>query len=685
MNTIRVIAGGQKRVPFTKSLMAAAVCVALLATSAQAQFQWAKRIASSSSLPSGDPDIGMCLDTNGNCYVTGWFYGTNNFGGITLTNQSVGSSDIFLAKYNATGALQWAQRAGGTTNNIGRAVGADTNGNIYVTGGYSGAAKFGGLTLPSTSGEELFLAKYNANGEVQWVQTCTNGSSSVDGMGLAVDGAGNSYALVVVDYLGGAGTSITFGSINVNVPANGSTTLTILVKYDNTGTVQWAQLFDSSQESFATKLAVDAAGNVYVRGTFTSDMTIETSNLVVSAGSTKNMFIAKFNNSGTLTWVQQPQGGDVDEGGVAVDLAENVYVTGAFDSNLDFGGGITLTNVATDAPFGDAFVAKYNNAGAIQWAQSAGGTSGGFYWDVALDAQTNIYPAGFMNTGAAVAKYNPAGMLQWTESASGPPASPVASLGAKCAVDSTGNCYVAGLYQGTATFGTTVLHPQGAWNFFLSKVTSPADTNAPVLNIIAPTSGQHWSNAAFTVTGTARDNVQVSNVWFQINGTGWQLATTTNNWTNWTASVTLTPGTNLVSAYAEDAAGNVSATKSQQIVYVVYAPISLIVAGDGTLSGATNGQSFQLGKNVALTAKPATGCILTNWLVTVDAATVLSTNKPVPFLMQSNLVLTATFADVTPPAVKIIEPTASHLTNGLVTVQVQATDNVGVAAMWNFF
>ena len=74
---------------------------------------------------------------------------------------------------------------------------------------------------------------------------------------------------------------------------------------------------------------MDAAGNVYVRGSFTENITIGNSNLV-SAVSPKNMFIAKFNNSGALTWVQQATGGDVDEGGVAVDQAGNVYVTGAF-------------------------------------------------------------------------------------------------------------------------------------------------------------------------------------------------------------------------------------------------------------------------------------------------------------------------------------------------------------------
>ena len=95
-------------------LLATIIYVALLAPSAQAQFQWAKRIASASTWPSG-PGAGMSLDANGNCYATGWFDGTNDFGGVTLTNNNVGGQDIFVAKYNSTGALQWARLAGGNS------------------------------------------------------------------------------------------------------------------------------------------------------------------------------------------------------------------------------------------------------------------------------------------------------------------------------------------------------------------------------------------------------------------------------------------------------------------------------------------------------------------------------------------------------------------------------------------
>jgi hypothetical protein len=446
--------------------------VMLMAASAQAQVQWAKRIASAASWPEGECNIGLTLDTNGNCYVTGWFDGTNDFGGITLTNQSVGGSDIFVAKYNSVGALQWVQRAGGTSINYGRSVGVDTNGNVYVTGSAYGPASFGSVNLTGSSGQNFFLAKYNNAGAIQWVKPSSGGSSDVYGIGLAVDGAGNSYAMVTVDE--DVDTSITFGSTTIPIPATENWPFGVLVKYDSTGTVKWTQLLSTSEEVYAPTVALDAGGNVYVHGIFYTSLTIGTSNLVGSASS-KNFFIAKFNNSGNLTWIQQPQGNGSSDGGVAVDLAGNVYVSGQYETNLNFGGGIILTNAGRDNAY--AFLAKYNSSGVIQWAQQAGGTNDAIYADfyaaVALDWQTNVYAAGDLHSNAVIAKYNSAGTLQWTYSASGPPASPVSSMLWQCRVDSSNNCFLTGWYQGTNTFGTNVLQSQGLWNYFLAKVAAP--------------------------------------------------------------------------------------------------------------------------------------------------------------------------------------------------------------------
>jgi sugar lactone lactonase YvrE len=423
-------------------------------------FVWSERIAATTSWPSDVPDVGVVIDSNENCYVTGWFDDTNNFGGVTLTNHSTGSggSDIFVAKYNSTGSLQWVQQAGGTiaNANTGLGIGLDTNGNVYITGRTHDSASFGGVSVPVTGLNHLFyLAKYNNAGAIQWVQTSFGIADDLSGTGLAVDNAGNSYALAFDD---------DFDWL-------------YLVKYDTTGALQWVQTFDSSDEVWGTKLALDSAGNVYVRGLFEGDMTIGSSNLVAS-GSFKNMFIAMFDTSGNLIWVQQATGGNVDEGGIAVGQSGNIYTSGGFETNLNFGSGIVLSNKGSF----DAFVAKYNSSGQIQWAKENGaGTTAnayvGWYWDLELDGQDNLYPAGFLNSEAFIAQYSPSGNLVWTNSISNAAGSPVGSTTMKCAVDPVGHCYLVGWYQGTAKIGTNTLKPQRTWNYFLAEVAVPSSSS----------------------------------------------------------------------------------------------------------------------------------------------------------------------------------------------------------------
>ena len=74
------------------------------------------------------------------------------------------------------------------------------------------------------------------------------------------------------------------------------------------------------------------------------------------------------------------------------------------------------------------------------------------------------------------------------------------------------------------------------------------------------------------VTGKAGDNVAVEMVYCSLNGSSWMAATTGNNWTNWTARMTLMPGTNTVRAYAVDTSGNFSPTNSGTVNLAVPPP-----------------------------------------------------------------------------------------------------------------
>jgi hypothetical protein len=108
------------------------------------------------------------------------------------------------------------------------------------------------------------------------------------------------------------------------------------------------------------------------------------------------------------------------------------------------------------------------------------------------------------------------------------------------------------------------------------------DITKPTVSIITPTANQQWTNETFTVTGKAGDNVAVGAVYYSLNNAAWTTATTANNWTNWTANLTLTPGTNTVQACAVDTSGNISITNKVIFAYAT-APNSL--AG---LMGAVN-------------------------------------------------------------------------------------------------
>ena len=111
------------------------------------------------------------------------------------------------------------------------------------------------------------------------------------------------------------------------------------------------------------------------------------------------------------------------------------------------------------------------------------------------------------------------------------------------------------------------------------------DIARPTLTITNPIkTGEKWSNATFTVSGTSVDNVAVSNVWVSLNGGNWAMAILTHNGSNWTEQATLTPGTNTIAAYAVDTSGNISKTNSVKLLYLLNTPLTLNINGDGTLS-----------------------------------------------------------------------------------------------------
>ncbi|HEX6432020.1 MAG TPA: SBBP repeat-containing protein, partial [Niastella sp.] len=131
---------------------------------ASGSYIWAKNMGGTAN----EMSYGVAVDASGNSYITGYIGGTADFdpdaGTQNLT--PAGGTDIFLAKYDASGNYVWAKNMGGTTGDVSFAVAVDATGNSYITGQFAGTADFdpnaGTQNLISLNGNELFIAQYGA-------------------------------------------------------------------------------------------------------------------------------------------------------------------------------------------------------------------------------------------------------------------------------------------------------------------------------------------------------------------------------------------------------------------------------------------------------------------------------------------------------------------------------------------
>jgi len=161
--------------------------IVLVKNDAQGNVQWAKSDGHIASLYK--PDI--AFDAQGNFYVTGYFNGpTCQFANYILTN--LGADDIFLVKYDSHGNVLWAQHAGGFHFDIAYSVTTDHQLNCYITGMFRAVATFGPHTLFNAGDPDIFVTKYDANGNALWAKQA--GGVLVDvGYGVSVDDSTNCY------------------------------------------------------------------------------------------------------------------------------------------------------------------------------------------------------------------------------------------------------------------------------------------------------------------------------------------------------------------------------------------------------------------------------------------------------------------------------------------------------------
>ncbi|WP_165699391.1 SBBP repeat-containing protein [Hymenobacter jejuensis] len=283
----------------------------------------------------------IALDKSGNVLIAGDFFSPSaRFGPMTLTNNTLMSLDLFVAKLDPAGQWQWAIRAGGTGNESAAGVALDGNNNVFLTGEFNSPdVRFGATSLAAENGStDVFVAKLNPEGEWQWA-TKAGGSAGTDvGNSVAVDKSGN---VLVTGYF--LSPRADFGTTTLT--SSGSSDV-FVAKLNPSGQWQWAVKAGGLADDRSNCIAVDGAGNAVVTGYFLSPSSLfGLSNLTNSGPLGVDLFVAKLNPEGEWQWAAKADGTADDTGrGLAVDASGNVLVTGYFLSPSALFGTTALTN-----------------------------------------------------------------------------------------------------------------------------------------------------------------------------------------------------------------------------------------------------------------------------------------------------------------------------------------------------
>jgi gliding motility-associated-like protein len=398
-----------------------------------------------------DEAMDVSSDPLGNYYVTGYFNNNATFGNTTLASN--GNSDIFIAKYDPFGYVQWAKHAGGSNADRANSIKTDSAGNSYVTGTFYGSAKFDNTTINSVgNSQDVFIAKYDINGNLIWVRS-VGGADTETSYGITYDKDGN---VIVTGQFQGVSTFGTKTLTSIINPKTGSSSFDIFtIKFDSTGTFLWVKQGSAKFDDRGLDVAVDVANNIFVVGQFSdtiqfdavhnnrsinsgylmkydangneqwfvrlisqqtliNSIDVNQNNEILITGDymdilriytipvktdtssyTYNIFVAKFSNNGNLIWVDNDgSDNEVTSKSIALDDEGNAYIVGLFKCRFDeyskqYGEGIFYSS-----GYRDVFVTKYSAIGKREWFKQFGSNKDDYCSGIAIEKKDKPIIAG---------------------------------------------------------------------------------------------------------------------------------------------------------------------------------------------------------------------------------------------------------------------------------------------------
>jgi len=257
----------------------------------------------------------------------------------------------------------------------------------------------------------------------------------------------------------------------------------------------WAKSAGTSADEYPYDIARDVDGNIYACGFFFGP-SMSFGNITLTNSGNWNFFVVKYDSNGNVLWAKNPDGTpEAAAGSIAIDGANNVYVTGSFWGPTLTIGDTTLTNVNYSAyeDQSDIFIIKYDPSGNVLWAKSMGGSKSEVGWSIAVDPFDNIILSGWFTSPDAafdslilvsleddpnllgdtyIAKLNSNGKVLWVKGAG---TTGYYDIVESVTSDNSGNIYAIGTYSGpsitwdTLTLDNTAL---GFSDIFITRLDS---------------------------------------------------------------------------------------------------------------------------------------------------------------------------------------------------------------------
>lgn len=297
-------------------------------------------------------------------YACGTFSGLmNTFNGPVI---SAGVTDVFLVKMDTVGNVFWTSTAGGPGVDRATDIAVDNEGNIFVTGQFSGTFTAGSIALTSNGpSQDIFLTKWNAAGQALWARAAGSTGNTDIAENVAVDAAGNCW--IAGQFSGTAlfgGLSVT-STFDPQLNALGDDVF--IARYNSDGDPLWVKKGAAIHHDQALGLAVDAAGNSWLAGQFSDVITFDQAHV-----NTLNdaAFVVAFDPVGNEQWFRRIGGGGSVLAGDLCEADGMLWLCGAqTGNNLVFGS--QNTAIASAYPY-SAFALAFNGQGDVAMQKTVG-------------------------------------------------------------------------------------------------------------------------------------------------------------------------------------------------------------------------------------------------------------------------------------------------------------------------